>query len=198
MSHMAREALPHTQIHLCLASVFFLPARSIFTALLPASCTRCLLSSLRASHTRFLLHKKSFPLLQLACSTGLPGLSAGFPISKSLLTFQARSGPRNLPFHRPSFTTLCTLSGENILFLFCLFQQIVSPVNSEGLFSATWMGSSLFYMLREYLLSKWMGMCLDDCFWVSLHYWVHVMKSCNIILSYFETGLEKSHIQTHL
>lgn len=154
MSHMAWEALPHTQIHFSLASVFFLPTRSIFTELLPASWTRCLLSSLQASHTCFLLHEKSFPLLHLACSIGLPGLSAGFPISKSLLTFQGRLGPCNLPFHHPSFTTLCTLSGENILFLFCLFQQIVSPVNSEGLFSATWTGSSLFYMLSEYLLSK--------------------------------------------
>lgn len=51
---------------------------------------------------------------------------------------------------------------------FASFQQIVSPVNPEGLFSATWMGSRLFYMLSEYLLSKWMDMCLDDCLSISL------------------------------
>ena len=98
----------------------------------------------------FLLHEKSF------CSNWHAPFDSwdSALASKSLLTFQARLGPHNLTFYHPSFTTLCTLLGENILFLFCLFQQIVSPLNSEGLFSDTWMGSSLFYMLSEYLLSK--------------------------------------------
>lgn len=125
--------------------------------------------------------------LEVRSGTGMLSLFFTFYWLKNVL------GAQNPCFHHASFITRCTRFGQ-CFFLFCLFQQVVSSLNSGCLFSAPCIEPSSFYMFNKYLLNKWMDVCKDDFFWASAHHLVHVVKSPNIISSYFKTD---SKIITH-